>query len=471
PGHHGIISNVWFDRKSREKRDYPATGTDILKYPEDLEKRTIFELLPDVKSAAIFENCNKGATYKKVPAFAAIKLSVRGKMEKIIPLSYMDVDIMAADATIEMIHKPVKKRPQLIFTWFFANDKLSHGYGPKSAEATIGRENIDKQIGRIAKALKEEDIYDQTTFIFTSDHGQSDTTKHWNVGRFLMDIGVDVRERYNLMDKYITEYDIVISPLQDFGGLEELNELVQANKKIFRPERYEAVICASGNAFAQIYLAHKDEKNNLDWNKKPALSLLKNYPIKDKRVNFIEELRKLEPIDFICAQDRTGLIYIFSANGESTIERKNGKYAYNITNGDDPLGYIDDKACSHLVNSGFYSADEWLDHTCLSSRPNGLEAISQIFDSDKCGDILISASQDWEICEDYYPHKGDHGRLIREDMHIPLIIGGYGIKRGSLKLARITDIFPTILEIMGYKYANQYVGKSMNQILDRDILC
>lgn len=103
PGHHGIISNIWFDRKTRQKRDYPAPGVDILRYPKDLEKYTIFELLSDhkakplvslanIKTAAIFENCNRGATYKKLPAFATIKLSVRGQLEKIIPLSYMAVD-------------------------------------------------------------------------------------------------------------------------------------------------------------------------------------------------------------------------------------------------------------------------------------------------------------------------------------------------------------------------------------------
>jgi len=451
PGHHGIVSNVWFDRKTRQKRDYPATGVDILRYPGDLDKYTIFELLSDIKTAAIFENCNRGATYKKLPVFATIKLSIRGQLEKMIPLSYMDVDTMAADATIDMIRKPVKQRPRLIVTWFFANDKLSHGYGPRSPQTEIGRKNLDKQIGRIVQALKKEQIYDRTTFILTADHGQSETTKHWNIGKFIADnLGMDVKEKYNPMDKYITEFDIAISPLQDFGGLEELDEFVQSYKRILRPERYDAVVCASGNAFAQIYVAYKDEKNNAHWDKKPPLSLLRNYPVRRRRIDLIEELRGREPVDFLCAQDSPGTIHIFSKDGESVIRRESGKYAYSVVNEIDPLGYKDERTCSHLVDSGFHPADEWLEHTCTALRPNGPEAISQAFDSDKCGDILISAAQDWEICEDYYPHQGDHGRLIREDVRVPLIIGGDGIKRGSVKYARITDICPTILEILGY---------------------
>ncbi|MBC8233787.1 alkaline phosphatase family protein [bacterium] len=462
PGHHGIISNVWFDRKTRTKRDYPAPGVDILRYPKDLEKYTIFELLSDIKTAAIFENCNRGATYKKLPAFVTIKLSVRGQLEKIIPLSYMGVDTMAAEATIDMIRKPAKKRPRLIVTWFFANDKLSHGYGPESSEADVGRKNLDKQIGRIVQALEKKQIYDRTTFILTADHGQSATTKHWNIGKFIADdLGIDVKEKYNLMDKYITEFDIAISPLQDFGGLEELDELVQAHKRILKPERYEAVVCASGNSFAQIYMAYKDEKNNTHWDKKPPLSLLRDYPVRQGRIDLIDKFRRLEAVDFLCVQDTPGKIHIFSKDGESVIKRKSDEYAYSVVNGIDPLGYKDDNLCSHLVDSGFHSADEWLEHTCDALRPNGPEAISQVFDSDKCGDILISAAQDWEICEDYYPHKGDHGRLIREDVRVPLIIGGYGIKKGSLKYARITDVCPTILEILGYRYDSKFVGKAL----------
>lgn len=452
PGHHGIVSNVWFERRTRQKRDYPAAGSDILRYPEDLKRHTIFELLSDIKTAAIFENCNIGATYKKLPAFAAIKLSVRGQIEKIIPLSYMDVDTMAANDTIEMIQKPVKHRPRLIVTWFFANDKLSHGYGPKSSEADAGRENLDDQIGRIVQALKKEMIYERTTLILTADHGQSETTKHWNIGKFLMDLGIDVKERYNPMDKYITEFDIVISPLQDFGGLDELNELLQAHKRIFRPERYEAVVCASGNSFAQIYLAYKDERNDVHWDKRPSLSQIRDYPVKRRRIDFIEEFRKLEPVDFLCVQDSPGVIRIFSKEGESVINMKARKYAYDVVDGADPLGYKNDESCSHLVGSGFHPADDWLEYTCSALRPNGPEAISQVFDSERCGDILISAAQDWELCEDYYPHKGDHGRLIREDVCVPLIIGGDGIRKESMKCARITDICPTILEILGYKY-------------------
>ena len=379
---------------------------------------------------------------------------------------------MAADATIDMIRKPTKKRPRLIVTWFFANDKLSHGYGPLSEEADDGRRNLDTQIGRIVQALKRGQIYEQTTFIVTSDHGQSVTARHWDIGRFIAeDLDIDVKEKYNPMDKYITEFDIVISPLQDFGGLEELDEFVQAYKRILRPERYEAVICASGNSFAQIYMAYKDEKNDTHWDRRPPLSLLRAYPVRQKRIDLVGELSKLEPVDFLCARDTSGIIHIFSKNGESVIRRKYGEYSYSVLSDPDPLGYKDDDSCSYLVDSGFHPADDWLERTCTAFRPNGPEAISQVFDSEKCGDILISAARDWEICEDYYQHRGDHGRLVREDARVPLIIGGYGIKKGSLKCARIADICPTILEILGYKYHRNLIGRAIGEIFDETHFC
>jgi len=452
PGHHGIISNVWFDRNTRTMRNYCADALDIMKYPTDLKRSTIFELISDIQTATVFENCNRGADIKKLPVFSTLKLFLEVQIKKAIPLSYIEVDTVAADLTIHLLNKGITKCPQFIVTWFFANDKISHGYGPFSGEAERTLKNVDYQIGRIIQAAKDNQIYNRTTFILTSDHGQSPTKNHWNIQTFIENLGFDVKEIYNPLDVYITEFDMVISPLQDFGGKNELNEFVQKHKEALKPERYDAVVCPSGNSFAQLYFAYKDSNQTTSWTKRPSLEMLKNYPIKNGRVNLVQELRSIPQNQFICVRDSNKKIHIFTSSGEAVIEQFGGKISYNVLSQSDPFDYINHHDCSKLVNSGFHTSDEWLRLSCTTEYPDGPVAISQLFDSPYVGDIIISAATDWELCEDYYPHKGDHGRLNRGDSHVPLIISGHGIKKNILKCARTSDICPTILEMLGYRF-------------------
>ncbi len=66
---------------------------------------------------------------------------------------------------------------------------------------------------------------------------------------------------------------------------------------------------------------------------------------------------------------------------------------------------------------------------------------------DRSGDIWFQLS---DRCVLRYPNYGAHGSLMPTDMHIPLILGGAGVKpHTTIPQASIVDIAPTAMSLLG----------------------
>ena len=65
-----------------------------------------------------------------------------------------------------------EKRPYFLFTYFGAADEAGHVHKGNSYEYNKAVEEIDRGIGKILDALREENILSKTLVILTSDHGQ-----------------------------------------------------------------------------------------------------------------------------------------------------------------------------------------------------------------------------------------------------------------------------------------------------------
>lgn len=79
-------------------------------------------------------------------------------------------DEFAVRCTLEIIEK---KQPQLMFLHISNLDLKRHYTGMYSEEAIEALHIHDEQLGRIIKALEDAGVYDETTFILTSDHGHT----------------------------------------------------------------------------------------------------------------------------------------------------------------------------------------------------------------------------------------------------------------------------------------------------------
>ncbi|MBC7864660.1 MAG: alkaline phosphatase family protein, partial [Bacteroidia bacterium] len=81
------------------------------------------------------------------------------------------------------------------------------------------------------------------------------------------------------------------------------------------------------------------------------------------------------------------------------------------------------------------------------------------------GDLLVNYGVGWME----YEKKGTtHGAPYSYDTHVPLIFYGAGIKKGeTVKRVEITDIAPTIAQILSIEYPNGCIGNPIVEVLTK----
>ncbi len=73
--------------------------------------------------------------------------------------------------------------------------------------------------------------------------------------------------------------------------------------------------------------------------------------------------------------------------------------------------------------------------------------IVEMFDSPRTGDIVIFAKDDWAFGEKY---RGGHGSCVARDMRVPMYFCGPDLPPGGrLGHARVVDVMPTVLDLLG----------------------
>jgi hypothetical protein len=184
-----------------------------------------------------------------------------------------------------------------------------------------------------------------------------------------------------------------------------------------------------------------------DWEDAPEYDDLRNFPLKGRGyIDLVEVFRREKAIQLVCVKEKLGKYLVFSEEGEAAIERQSSTYKYTVE-GEDPLGYSTHPHTKDLVNGTFHSAEEWLRASCTAQYPDGVVQISQLFDSRRCGDIVLSSAPGWDLMSQ--DHVASHGGLQREEMVVPVVLAGPGIAHKRIQYARTVDIFPTYLRFFG----------------------
>ena len=120
-------------------------------------------------STVVFSQYWKGATHSLQPSLSEAAYLVHGNV-----VEYQRFDQIMMDRTIESIHKD--GLPDLLTLYFIGADGVGHK-GGTAAQAAYLEKVFDLQIGRLIEALGQQDSTwkEHTQFIFTSDHGRTDT--------------------------------------------------------------------------------------------------------------------------------------------------------------------------------------------------------------------------------------------------------------------------------------------------------
>jgi hypothetical protein len=189
--------------------------------------------------------------------------------------------------------------------------------------------------------------------------------------------------------------------------------------------RPEVAVMVSGNAMANIYV-------DLPSRTRP---LWPNMPTRYRTL--VDRLLERPSVDLMILPTDTGAL-IRSARGDAVIIDEERRLSYRRTTGD-PLGIGRD------IDSA--TRDEAYDLTIDTDHPDSVVQIAGIAGSPRAGEIILSATREWDYRAKYepIPHVSSHGALHRDHMLVPLLTN----RRYPGSPRRTTDVMPSALAALG----------------------
>lgn len=413
PGHAGVAYLSRFDRERRKPIDYLSisgfkrVGADFSNFKDTSfgEKSTIFSILDSESTAGVYSFFNLGAkvVLPKIPIFAGWSMFGSGKEEAL--------DKSAFNYLRGLIDRPAGQIPRFTLVGLYGGDALAHHYGTRSEMVRFNLGQLDLLLGDLIELLKKRDIFDRTYIVLLADHGMHDTPK----GNF---------------------------DINDFLAGQGLVLYTGGNEKYFN-----CYVAERGVTSAQIYL-----KGRAGWDRPPVYDEIRDYQLgSGDKIDVVEKLLDAPEIKFVLVRGSFQQTHVFSKTGHSIItwrEEKSGdEYRYDVVaaGGLDPLGIASSRARG-MVNKGFFGAVKWGKMTYDHVYPDAVVQLSQVFHDGVSGEIYIVPEDDHVF---YRKKAASHGSIVKDDMHIPILIHGPGIEKGSRAHIRITDLYPMMLDWFG----------------------
>lgn len=285
----------------------------------------------------------------------------------------------------------IDKNPTYVFCSFLSIDEQSHLSDPFSEKTIEAYVSVDQSIGKIIQKLKALGQFENTLFMASSDHGLSQTRHHFELWKFCETLGQKMFYYPNIFRSNVTGACMV-----------------------------------SGNSFAHLYFKGKD-----GWSERC-------YDDELHQMNLIKPLASRPELDLIITQKNKNIFKVYSDRGEAEI-RNNGHTFEYLVQTTDPFGY--DKLPKFMTQS------ESLTHTFDTDYPDALFQISELFQSDRSGDILVTSKINWDLRDKFEipEHFSSHGSLHKEHMLVPFLCN---VNLGFPKTLRTTEIYPFIIKHM-----------------------
>jgi predicted AlkP superfamily pyrophosphatase or phosphodiesterase len=175
PIKHGILHNVFFDRK-KGSFSYDPDANWI-----EVAPLWILAEQQGVKAATFFwvgseTDWNDVAiSYSKAPFNG--RISDKDKISQI--LLWMDM--------------PEEERPRLIMSWWHGADSIAHKLGPNHESVKNQIKKQDKLLLSLIDQIEDRKLWDKTTLIVVSDHGMSEISNLINIKEILKTQSIKAR--------------------------------------------------------------------------------------------------------------------------------------------------------------------------------------------------------------------------------------------------------------------------------------
>ncbi len=392
PGQHDITGIRWFDKahyfeKNRWSRGAMRSycGYEAKYFNDDMddEKPSLFELYP--KGYNIYNMITKGVKEEN-------DLTKKGKTKLYFRAHFYHEHHPVDEAGHLRLMESIELDPQFVFAVFPSVDWDSHTYHYEDDRTKESYKIVDRSLGNVVARLKEKGAYEDTLIIMVSDHGLSATHSHLDLGKYFKKKGYRVLEYPSLWS-------------------------LRPNLAVF----------ISGNSFGS--LSFLDQKGHYYAEE-----------LKNNHGQVLHDFVNEKAIDFIIYRNNKNSIRIQSSEGEAIILIDDQDRLTYEPETADPLGYgqlsepMDESQC--------------FQKTFETSYPDALYQIHELMKSDRAGDVVISAAigydlrDFWEIPE----HKGSHGSLHWEHMHVPVLTNKKGLIDQPVRTSYINSVIRNWLD-------------------------
>ncbi len=420
PGHAGIPHLQRFDRQREEYIDYLSLGNhttingDLINLKALLNSRhadldtpsIIFELLAGHPTASMYTTIRRGTTIREpehIPLHAAWSTYVSE--------NYSMIDVLAYDKLINLYGGPLEKIPRYALVGLYSSDVAGHHLGTAATMVEDVLIQFDYFLRDFLDLLDRQGIRDKTYIIVSPDHGMHDTHNLFLFRNEMLERGIAVKPK----NPRRNDFNVYAAT----RGVSSTHLYTRRADGTFSP------------------LQDADE--------------LRSYPSSDgERIDLIEYIRGLEPVDLVIVRDgEDGVMVYDRAGNASRIEclALNGAdwCSYEILSSGDPLR-LTSKRARRLADGTPHHSQEWKWATADEYYTDAVIQLGTIFQDGRAGDLFIIPKRWWGFRK---VKKATHGSLIRDDMHIAMFMTGPTVPRGTFQVMRTVDVFPLLVEWFG----------------------
>lgn len=404
PADVGLPGLRWFDRsrksvrKPGHSRSYVGAEMGLIDTDLDPSSPTMFELAqPSIGALSVIR---RGLEPKDRIGSGARFIARTGltHFRGSVP-GWLAIDEMVSEQVCERVKAD---RPRFAFAAFTGIDKTSHSEGHDSPLVLDALAIVDRTVARIRADAERDDRWEQTHLWVTSDHGHSRVYAH-----------------------------------EDLAWLIEASgRKVLAHPWAFRA-RADVAVMVSGNAMAHIYV-------DLARRTKPGWSALVS-----KWHDLLVELEGRDSVDLILLPRANDECEVRArGKGSAMVLRDGERYSYSHRSGN-PLG---------VSEFAGVPAEEAQALTLESDYPDSIVQIAHLAGCNRSGDIILSASRDWDFRARYepIPHVSSHGALHRDHMMVPLLVN----RPTTCPPLRTIDTMPSALHALGISIPERVRGRT-----------
>jgi len=200
----------------------------------------------------------------------------------------------------------------------------------------------------------------------------------------------------------------------------------------------DVAVMVSGNAMSHVYV-------DLERRARPFWRAMSEWGHE-----LAEQLLGRPSVDLLLLPtDATSCVVWSRAKGRAMVTRNGECVSYLMLEGD-PLG----------VGSDLHDATavEAYDATWRTDYPDSIVQIAKLAAAERAGDMILSASRDWDFRARYepIPHVSSHGALHRDHMMVPLLMN----RPPARTPRRTADVMPSALAALGRDVPSGLDGES-----------